>query len=136
MVNLSISLPIYVSSSENLNGIRCIKAARNIKAGELIESCPVILIPTKQFDFFNKTVLASYDYDWNDEWGAFVLGYCVLTNHSFAANTIYKRNYEEKKMEYYAEKDIQKDEEILINYNGDPDDKTPLEYSYHTDFKL
>ena len=80
--------------------------------------------------------MASYDYDWNDEWGAFVLGYCVLTNHSFAANTIYKRNYEEKKMEYYAEKDIQKDEEILINYNGDPDDKTPLEYSYHTDFKL
>jgi len=136
MLKTSIHLPIYVSTSENLNGIRCIKAARDIKAGEMIESCPVILIPNSEFDHFNKTILASYDYNWDDDFGAFVLGYCVLTNHSFSANTIYKRNVAGKKMEYYAVKDIKKDEEVLINYNGDVEDKTPLEYDYHTDFKL
>jgi len=136
MLNLSIHLPIYVSTSENLNGIRCIKAARDIKAGELIESCPVILMPNSNFEHFNKTILASYDYDWDETDGAFVLGYCILTNHSFSANTMYQRNPKQKRMEYYAVKDIEKDEEVLINYNGDAEDKTPLEYNYHTDFKL
>jgi len=136
MINTAIHLPIYISTSETLKGIRCIKAARKIKKGELIESCPVILLPNKEFEHFNKTILASYDYDWDETHGAFVLGYCILTNHSFSANTIYKRNPEMKRMDYYAIKDIQKDEEVLINYNGEVEDKTPLEYGYHTDFKL
>lgn len=135
MSDRSIHLPIYVSTSDTLNGIRCIKAARDIKAGELIESCPVILIPNKEFDHFNETILSRYDYDWDDDYGAFVLGYCVLTNHSFSANVEYKTNYDTKRMEYYAVKDIKKDEEVFINYNGEPDDTKPLEYEYHTNFK-
>jgi len=132
----SINLPIYVSNSTTLKGIRCIKASRDITKGELIESCPVILIPTHQFTHHNKTILANYDYDWNEKYGAFVLGYCILTNHSYSSNTLFKRNYKTNTMEYYAAKDIKKDDEIFINYNGDSDDKTPLEYDYHTDFKL
>jgi SET domain-containing protein len=136
MLNTSINLPIYVSTSDTLKGIRCIRAARDIKKGELIESCPIILIPTSEFEHYEKTVLTNYDYDWDTEYGAFVLGYCVLTNHSFSANTIYERNYKEKRMEYYAAKDIKKDEEVFINYNGDIDDTTPLEHADHVNFKL
>ncbi len=135
MSNSPISLPIYVSTSDSLNGIRCIRAARNIKKGELIESSPIILIPIEEIDDFNKTVLTNYDYDWDEKFGAFVLGYCILTNHSFTANTIYKRNYETKRMEYFAAKDIKKDEEVYINYNGDPNDSTPLEHKDHVNFK-
>ena len=136
MIDRSTILPIYISTSESLNGIRCIKASRNIKAGELIESCPIILLPNSQQKYYDKTVLASYDYDWDENNGAVVLGYCVLTNHSFSANAEYRRNFAKKCMEYYAVKNIKKDEEIYINYNGRPDDTTPLEYNYHTDFKL
>jgi len=38
-------------------------------------------------------------------------------------------------MQYFAVKDIKKDEEVFINYNGKPEDTTPLEYSYHTNYK-
>jgi SET domain-containing protein len=31
-------------------------------------------------------------------------------------------------MTYTAIKDIKKDEEILVNYNGEPDDTTPIEW--------
>jgi hypothetical protein len=130
-----MNIPVYVSKSDTLQGIRCICAAQNIKKGELIESCPVILIPTNEFEFYNKTVLTNYDYDWDDENGAFVLGYCVLTNHSFTANARYECNFKTKRMEYYAVKDIKKDEEIFINYNGDPNDETPLEHKDHVNFK-
>lgn len=136
MQNKSITLPIYVSTSNILNGIRCIKAARDIKEGELIESCPVIFIPIHELVHYEKTILTNYDYDWNEENGAFVLGYCILTNHSYSSNAIFKRNYETKRMEYYAVKNIKKDEEILINYNGEPNDTTPLEHDFHTDYKL
>ncbi len=136
MSNTPINLPIYVSTSDTLKGIRCIRAARDIKNGDLIESCPIILIPTREFEFFNKTILTNYDYDWDKDHGAFVLGYCVLTNHSFSANAIYTRNFKTKKMEYHAAKNIKKDEEIFINYNGEPDDTTPLEHKDHEDFKL
>jgi SET domain-containing protein len=131
-----MNIPVYVSTSDTLKGIRCIRAARDIKKGELIESCPVILIPTNEFDAYNKTVLTNYDYDWDDTHGAFVLGYCVLTNHSFTANAIYECNFKKKTMEYYAVKNIKKDEEIFINYNGEPNDTTPLEHAPHTDFRL
>jgi SET domain-containing protein len=31
-------------------------------------------------------------------------------------------------MEYKALRDIKKGEEILVNYNGEPDDKTPIDW--------
>jgi len=131
-----MNIPVYVGTSDSLNGIRCIKAARNIKAGEHIESCPVILIPVNQLKHFDKTVLTNYNYDWDKKNDAFVLGYCILTNHSYSANAIYEKNYTTKMMDYKAVKDIKKDEEIFINYNGEPDDKKTLEFAFHTDFKL
>lgn len=131
-----MNIPLYVSVSTELKGIRCIRASRDIKAGELIESCPIILLPTDEFEFYNKTILTNYDYDWDEKNGAFVLGYCVLTNHSFNANALYESNFEKKTMDYYAVKDIKKDEEIFINYNGKPDDRTPLEHKDHENFKL
>lgn len=129
-----MQIPVYVSTSRTLKGIRCICAARTIQAGELIEACPVVLIPVEQLEYHDKTILTKYNYEWDEKNDAFVLGYCVLTNHSFNANAIFKRNYKTKMMEYYSVRDIQKDEEIYVNYNGKPDDKTSLEYSYHEDF--
>jgi len=130
-----MNIPVYISTSETLNGIRCVKAARDIKANELIEACPVILIPFSELEYYDKTILTNYDYDWDDKNDAIVLGYCGLTNHSFSANARYDCNLTKKCMEYYAAKDIKKDEEIFINYNGKPEDTTPLEHKDHVNFK-
>ena len=130
-----MNIPIYIGTSEKLNNIRCIKAARDIKEGELIESCPIILLAFSELDYHDKTVLSHYSYNWNDTHDAFVLGYCVLTNHSYEPNAKFVRNFKTKKMEYFAIKDIKKDEEILINYNGIPTDYTPVDTIY-TNYKL
>ncbi len=130
-----MNLPIYVSTSKILNGIRCIKAERDIKEGELIESCPIILVPFAELDSHDKTILRNYSYDWDSGHVAIALGYSVLTNHSFEPNAVYKRNFKTKKMEYYALLDIKKDEEITINYNGDPKDSSPLE-THYVNYKL
>ncbi|MFZ2026124.1 MAG: SET domain-containing protein-lysine N-methyltransferase [Microgenomates group bacterium] len=130
-----MDIPVYISTSKELNGIRCVKAARDIKAGELIEECPVILLSYAELEHTDKTIITNYNYDWDDKNDALVLGYCGLTNHSFTANARYESDFKKKCMLYFAVKDIKKDEEVFINYNGKPEDTTPLEYSYHTNYK-
>ncbi len=130
----NITIPVYVSISHTLNGIRCIRAARDIKKDELIESSPIILIPKNEQDTMDDAALGSYTYDWNSTHGAFILGYCLLTNHSFTPNIVYKRDFEMLQMNYYALRNIKKGEELFINYNGRPHDTSPLERHY-TDYK-
>lgn len=131
-----MNIPIRVSISQSLKGIRCVVAERDIKAGELIESCPVILIPLDEYEALGKTVMSNYDFIWDECFEALVLGYGSLYNHSYTPNAFYRRNFITKKMEYVALHDIKKGEEIFLNYNGKPDDTAPLEHGAHTDFKL
>lgn len=129
-----MNIPVYVSTSNSLNGIRCIRAARDIKKDELIESSPIILIPHEEQDGLDDGVLGSYTYDWNETHGAFILGYNLLTNHSYTPNIVYKRDFEKVQMNYYALRDIKKDEELFVNYNGKPHDTSPLE-GHYVDYK-
>jgi len=131
-----MDIPIRVSTSTLLKGIRCIRAERDIKAGELIESCPVILIPLDEYEALGKTVMSNYDFIWDDTYEALVLGYGSLYNHSYTPNAFYKRNFETRKMEYIALHNIEKDGEIFLNYNGVPDDSSPLEHQDHINFRF
>lgn len=124
-----------VGPSPTLSGIRGIIAEKKIKKDELIESAPVILIPRREVAKVEDTTLGWYNYEWNEKYECFVVGYCVLTNHSFEPNAIFKRDFKNQIMNYYALRDIKKGEEIFINYNGNPNDKTPLPRRY-TDYKL
>lgn len=128
-------LPVKIGKSKILRGIRGIFASKKIKKGELIESCPIILIPRKDEKHWKKTIFNNYVYEWNDDYDCFVLGHCMLTNHSYNANTIFKRDYRKKHMNYIALRAIQKDEEIFVNYNGNPSDKSKLGKEY-TDYKF
>jgi uncharacterized protein len=121
-----MNLPIEVGISPTLH-IRGIIASRDIRKGEVIEKCPLILYPVSQDDLIEKTVLGKYYYDWSKEYGCIVLGYGSLINHSYTPNTKYYHNYTSKVLTYRAIKDIKKGEEILVNYNWDPASQTPLE---------
>ncbi|PFR98129.1 SET domain-containing protein [Priestia megaterium] len=107
---------------------RGIYAMHDIKKGQLIEVSPIILSPQKEWKHLEKTVLSQYGFRWGENFAdtAIALGYGSLFNHSYTPNAIYYYNEDNLSIEFYAEADIKKDEEITINYNGDPKDKSPL----------
>ena len=129
-----MKLSFTVSNSPILKNIRGIFATEKIKKGQLIESCPIILFTKKEDYLIDETILGNYVYEWNKLFDCLVLGYGSLFNHSYSPNAVYKRDYKKQRMNYYAISEIKKGEEILINYNGKVENKTPLDPA-HIDFK-
>ncbi len=124
-----------VGKSPTLNGIRCLLAEKPIKEGEIIEAAPIILIPKRQVSLVEDTTLGWYNFEWNDKYECFVVGYSILINHSYEPNARFIKDFKNMLMNFVAIKDIKQDEEIFINYNGNPKDKSPLPRQY-TDYKL
>lgn len=108
---------------------RGVFATSSIKAGELIERCPVVaLTDKKDRDRLRKTGLVNYYFLWGEkrDHAAICLGWGALYNHSFEPNARYEKVMDDFRMDFYALRDIAPGEEILVNYNGAPDDTTPL----------
>ena len=108
---------------------RGVFALKNFKVGELIESCPVINITPTERKHLEKTIMNYYVYPWRStRSGSVVLGYGSIYNHSFTPNADWKQNFKTNSMIYRAISPIKKGEEILINYNGEPDDMTEIDW--------
>ena|ERR1700690_2072589 len=121
-----MNIPIEVGISPTLH-IRGILAARDIKKGEIIERCPLILYPTYMDGSLEKTVLSKFYFEWTKKYSCIALGYGSLINHSFTPNAKYKHDYKRKVLVFHAIADIKKGEEISVNYNWDPNDHTPID---------
>jgi hypothetical protein len=108
---------------------RGVYALKNFRKGELIESCPVLKFTPTERKHLEKTLLNYYVYPWRSTRAASLsLGYGSIYNHSFNPNADWKQNFKTDCMEYKALRDIKKGEEILINYNGEPDDMTEIDW--------
>lgn len=118
-------LPYTIGISPSL-GIRGMIASILIRKGAIIEACPVVLLPISKLQSIERTILGNYYFDWSSKEISIVLGYGSLINHSYTPNAAYRWDFRGKKLVFYSLRDIKKGEEVLINYNGDPDDKTPL----------
>ncbi|AZU62408.1 SET domain-containing protein [Neobacillus mesonae] len=105
---------------------RGVFATCDIKKGELLHEAPVISYPNDQHQYIEQTLLADYAFEYGKNHSAILLGYGMLFNHSYEPNAIYEINFENHTFDFYAYADIKAGEEILINYNGDVDDKDPL----------
>ncbi|WP_050181189.1 SET domain-containing protein [Domibacillus robiginosus] len=105
---------------------RGVFAVRDIKKGEMLHEAPVIPYPNEQHIHIEKTLLADYAFEYGANHTAILLGYGMLFNHSYEPNAIYDIHFESHSFKFYAYRDIQAGEEILINYNGDVDDNAPL----------
>ncbi len=111
---------------------RGVFASKNFKKGEVVEECPVIPLTAKESLICEQTILEYYLYPWKGKKdGAVVLGYGLLYNHSFNPNACYHLKYSQKKIIYKAIRPIKRGEEILVNYNGDPKDKSKMELLDH-----
>jgi ribosomal protein S18 acetylase RimI-like enzyme len=107
---------------------RGVFALRAFKAGETIERAPVIPFPPEQWRLMDQSVLEEVCFCWGVDGkdGAVGLGFASIYNHSFTPNARYIRRLDDLHLEYVALRDIETGEEILTNYNCEPDDMTPV----------
>lgn len=134
MDHLLPSRKVYLAESNLLHAGRGVFALQDIKKDETIEICPVIVIPDRSVLKLIGSVLDDYVFNWGEvtEWGenlnklAIALGYGSLYNHSYRPNARYRRNYKENSLHFIAIQDIRKDEEIKVNYNGNPEITKPV----------
>jgi SET domain-containing protein len=106
---------------------RGVFANADIKKGEILEISPLLLLPMKDFELIKKTKLYYYYFEYTDDKVAIALGFGSLYNHSYKPNARYLYDYKNKNLKYKAIKDINEGEEIFINYNYYPNDRTKLE---------
>jgi SET domain-containing protein len=107
---------------------RGVYAKKRFRPGDLIERCPVILLRHQERERIEPTILSMYCFRWgaDSEEVAIVLGYGSLYNHSYQPNADFHRRADEGAMDFVALADILPGDEITINYNGCPDDQSPL----------
>ncbi|NPV92863.1 MAG: SET domain-containing protein-lysine N-methyltransferase [Firmicutes bacterium] len=105
---------------------RGVLARRKIGRGELIERAPIVVFTREEWELIDKTVLTDYCFNWGDKQGALALGYGSLYNHSYSPNARYRENLPEMAIDFIALRDIEAGEEITVNYNGAPGDRTPV----------
>ncbi|WP_263081188.1 SET domain-containing protein [Endozoicomonas sp. Mp262] len=117
---------LYVSSC-GAKG-RGVFSDSKILRDELIERCPVLEIPAEELAKIDDTMLYNYYFSWGRESsaGAIALGLGSIYNHSYTPNAVYIVKPEEQMIEFRSIKKILANEEITINYNGSPNDHSPL----------
>lgn len=107
---------------------RGVFATAEIKEGEIIECCPVVVLDKEDTHQIDSTILYNYYFSWGDDLksSAIALGYGSLYNHSYIPNAEYEKDLKNGQIIFKAIKNIQNGEEITVNYNGKPDDWTPI----------
>jgi len=117
---------IYIN--DTLEKGRGVFAARDFHFEDIIEVCPVIIIPEDDIPMINRTSLYHYYYDWENKTheAALALGYGSLYNHSYKPNAMYVKDIDNNVIFIQCCRDIREGEEITINYNCDPQNQDPV----------
>jgi len=124
MSKLYPSSKIYISKSKIKNAGIGVFASKDIEKREIIETVPII--ETSDSDVSYVYQLVDYVFRFGEK-PVVALGYGSIYNHSYEPNATYKKILKNKVITFVAIKPIKKGEEITVNYNGDPDDKTPVQ---------
>ncbi len=99
---------------------RAIFTQQKIPANSIIEIAPVIVMGKKDRPLLDKTLLHDYIFEWGKKSDkcAMALGYIPIYNHSYSSNCEYFMDFEEDIIFVKTIRDIKKEEELTINYNG------------------
>ena len=109
---------LYIDRTKKMgNGVFTSEA---IKANTIIEASPVIVMKQKERKLLDQTLLHDYIFEWgeNRRQCCMALGYVPLYNHSFNSNCEYEMEYDKEIIKVRTVRNIQKGEELFINYNG------------------
>jgi hypothetical protein len=102
---------------------RGVFATRPIARGEVVETCPMLVVDDEQGDALSIGA-EGYVFGWGDGATALALGYGSLYNHSFTPNATTLERSDE--LVITALRDIAAGDEIFINYTGTGTDATDL----------
>lgn len=107
---------------------RGVFTTRAIPRGKIIEMAPLIVLNKNDSALIKDSALYSYYFLHGRKGDVCVigLGYASLYNHQYPANAKYRFLLSKNLLEFTAFRDIQAGEEITINYNGKPDDPSPV----------
>ena len=107
------------STKEKGRGVYC---DHPILKDEIIEECPLLIIPAMEHAMLDSTKLADYFFSFNkaENSKAFALGFGSHYNHKRLPNAHYWVDVETRSITFYALEDIDKHTEICINYGGNP----------------
>lgn len=92
-----------------------------ISEGDVIEICPVIIIPAEEFSALCATPLMDYSFYFNKEENtlSLTMGFGSMYNHRQFPNAVYTLNRVERQMVFTAHENIKAHTEICINYGGE-----------------
>lgn len=116
------SVDVYVDKSDGMD--RGVFAERDFKPGEVIEVAPVLVVPRGQVK--PEHVLRHYVFNFDEKNVMVALGYASMFNHSYSPNARYDKHKPSRTLTFKAIKPIKAGEEIFVNYNHEPDNKSPL----------
>ena len=116
----------YMCIAPSPKGGRGVYATKNISAGTVLEISPVIVLTVTERKEVEKTKLYDYIFEWGKsrKQCCIALGYVSMYNHDYSSNCEYEMDYEARLMTIKTVKPVKKGEELCINYNADPEDKT------------
>jgi len=117
---------LYITTSTEKG--RGVFTSIDISEADIIEVCPVIIMPKAELPIIHKTILHDYYFLWgeNMEDCAIALGFGSLYNHEIHPNANFILDLENETIDIVAIKNIMAGEEITLNYNGEPGDETIL----------
>jgi SET domain-containing protein len=107
---------------------RGVFTTKNIPADTIIEISPVIVLSAKERQAIETTKLHSYIFEWGKtkKLACIALGYVSMYNHDYSSNCDYEMDYDHRLMTIKTVRKIKKGEELFLNYNANPDDKTKV----------
>jgi len=101
---------------------------KKILEGIIIEISPVIVMQKEDRIHIDKTLLHDYIFEWGTKKDqcCMALGLIPIYNHSYQSNCEYFMDFEAENIFVKTVKNISKNEELTINYNGDWDDSKKI----------
>jgi len=127
----------HIYSVQMIEGMgRGVIAERDIKLGEIITNCEILVLSPEDTLKVNETDLRWYvfTYDKNTKQDCLVMGDGEIFNHDDNANVLYGLiDWDKRKlMSFQASRDIKKGEQLFIDYRQDEESLSDVLGSYTT----
>jgi uncharacterized protein len=109
---------LYITDSRGRG--RGVFTSEYLSSGKVIEISPVIVMSAEERVLLDQTLLHDYIFLWGKEEleCCLALGYVSIYNHDYRSNAEYEMNFAGSTIRIKTVREIQKGEEIFINYNG------------------
>lgn len=117
---------LFITESEGKG--RGVFTLHPLSKGDIIELCPVIIVPPEERKLMDKSVLYNYYFvsPKPNSQICIVLGYGSIYNHSYQPNAEIVFDMENQRVEFHCIRFIDSGEEILVDYSGGMKDAPEL----------